>query len=259
DEEYEIILIDPHLKKEAEDDKLGILDVCLKSKSGKIINVEIQLADIKAFFERICFYRSKLIVGQIGEGMWYDAIKKTICIVITEFSFIESADKTRYHHIYRLHDPADDTYFGDVEEIHTLELPKMPGGSDGSKLWDWALFFNAKTEEELNMIATRNREVGRAVKALYKLSADDEVRLRYEAREKAWRDEQGRIAFGIDKGIKQGLEQGIKQGIKQGREEGREEGLGQGREEVLELLRCGESLESILHRYDTKTIGGKYQ
>jgi predicted transposase/invertase (TIGR01784 family) len=113
----------------------------------------------------------------------------------------------------------------------------MPGGSDGSKLWDWALFFNAKTEEELNMIATRNREVGRAVKALYKLSADDEVRLRYEAREKAWRDEQGRIAFGIDKGIKQGLEQG--------------------REEVLELLRHGESLESILHRYDTKTTGGK--
>jgi hypothetical protein len=65
------------------------------------------------------------------------------------------------------------------------------------------------------------------------LSADDEVRLRYEAREKAWRDEQGCIAFGIDKGIKQG------------------------REEVLELLGCGESLESILHRYDTKTTGGK--
>jgi flagellar biosynthesis/type III secretory pathway protein FliH len=141
----------------------------------------------------------------------------------------------------------------------------MPGGSDGSKLWDWALFFNAKTEEELNMIATRNREVGRAVKALYKLSADDEVRLRYEAREKAWRDEQGRIAFGIDKGLKQGLEQGLKQGLEQGVKQGLEQGikqglgqgLGQGREEVLELLRRGESLESILHRYDTKTIGGK--
>jgi len=30
--------MDPHLKPEAEDDKLGILDVRVRTKSGKVIN-----------------------------------------------------------------------------------------------------------------------------------------------------------------------------------------------------------------------------
>jgi predicted transposase/invertase (TIGR01784 family) len=40
-EEYELIFLDPHLKPEAEDDKLGILDVKVKTKSGRILNIEI--------------------------------------------------------------------------------------------------------------------------------------------------------------------------------------------------------------------------
>ena len=43
DEEFELIFLDTHLKPEAEDDKLGILDVKVKTRSGKIVNVEIQI------------------------------------------------------------------------------------------------------------------------------------------------------------------------------------------------------------------------
>ena len=35
-EEYELTFLDTHLKPEMEDDKLGILDVKVKTKSGKI-------------------------------------------------------------------------------------------------------------------------------------------------------------------------------------------------------------------------------
>ena len=42
DEEYELTFLDTHLKPETEDDKLGILDVKVQTKSGKIINIEIQ-------------------------------------------------------------------------------------------------------------------------------------------------------------------------------------------------------------------------
>jgi predicted transposase/invertase (TIGR01784 family) len=42
-DEYEkLVIVDPHIKKEIEGDKYGILDVKVHTKSGGIIHVEIQ-------------------------------------------------------------------------------------------------------------------------------------------------------------------------------------------------------------------------
>ena len=49
------------LKRENKRDKLGILDVLIKCKSGKLINVEIQVDTKEWIHERIVFYNSKLI------------------------------------------------------------------------------------------------------------------------------------------------------------------------------------------------------
>jgi len=62
----------------------------------------------------------------------------------------------------------------------------------------------------------QNEAVGSAVKELYRLSANDDVRYEYEARQKAIRDEHARMQYGIQQGIQQGLQQGIQQGIQQG-------------------------------------------
>ena len=42
------------------------------------------------------------------------------------------------------------------------------------------------------------------------------MRLLAEAREKAWKDEQGRLQYSFEQGILKGVKQGVKQGIKQG-------------------------------------------
>jgi len=76
----------------------------------------------------------------------------------------------------------------DIIEIHSLELDKLPEGADGTQLYDWARFINAESEEELNMIAERNPEVGKAVVKLRELSADERARDLYERREKERRD-----------------------------------------------------------------------
>ena len=62
-EDFELTFLDTHLKKEFEEDKLGILDVKVQTASGKIINIEIQvLSEIsdkklypKSFIIRIVF------------------------------------------------------------------------------------------------------------------------------------------------------------------------------------------------------------
>jgi SMC interacting uncharacterized protein involved in chromosome segregation len=85
-----------------------------------------------------------------------------------------------------------------VEEIHTLELPKLPAESDNTTIWDWVKYIGAETEEELTMLAEKNKVLRHAVDELYRVSASDEVRQQYEAREKAWRDEQGRTAYTVN-------------------------------------------------------------
>jgi hypothetical protein len=44
------------------------VDVRIKTKSGNIIDVEMQLNPFPHLEKRISFYKSKLIVEQIGEG-----------------------------------------------------------------------------------------------------------------------------------------------------------------------------------------------
>ena len=41
--EYELTFTDPYLKPEFEEDKMGILDVRVKTTSGQIINIEMSL------------------------------------------------------------------------------------------------------------------------------------------------------------------------------------------------------------------------
>ena len=45
DDFSEITIVDPHLLRKYPDKKLGILDLKAKTKSGQIIQIEIQLAD----------------------------------------------------------------------------------------------------------------------------------------------------------------------------------------------------------------------
>ena len=43
DEEYELVFLDTYLKPQHEEDKMGILDIKVSTKTGKIIDIEIQI------------------------------------------------------------------------------------------------------------------------------------------------------------------------------------------------------------------------
>jgi predicted transposase/invertase (TIGR01784 family) len=207
EDEFEIVLVNPYQQPKEKDGKLSILDVKIRTKTGKLIDIEMQILQMENIFERVCFYKSVMVVEQVGKGENYDRIKKVINIVITDFNFIESAEAGKYHHCFRFHDPQDGAYFGDVEEIHTIELPKLPAKSDDTAIWDWVKYIAVGTEEELTMLAGKNDELRHAVDELYRVSASDEVRARYEAREKAWRDREAQILYGKNQGRAEGIKE----------------------------------------------------
>jgi predicted transposase/invertase (TIGR01784 family) len=212
DDEFDVEFIDPQLKREFEDDKLCVIDIRIKTKTGKQIDIEMQMAPTANLFERICYYKAKMLLEQIGTGENYDKLKKVISIIVGDFCFIDGGDENRYHHCYRLCDSVDETYFGDVEEIHVLELPKLPEDSDKTPVWDWAKFIGVETEEELDMIAAQSEVMKTAVRELYRVSSDADVRRQYELREKARRDEVARTAYAEQRGMQQGMQQGRLEG-----------------------------------------------
>jgi predicted transposase/invertase (TIGR01784 family) len=229
DDEFGVVFLDTHLHPEFSDDKLCILDIRIKTKTGKQIDVEMQVAGTAGMFERVCVYQAKMLCEQIGEGEWYGNVKKVISIIVADYCFIDGGDQKRYHHCYRMCDNVDGTCFGDVEEIHVLELPKLPKSSDETPVWEWAKFIGAESEEELTMVAANNEVIKDAVSELYRVSSDKDARRLYEMRERARMDEIGRAVY---------------------REQQAEaRGEVRGRAELLGLLQSGKSPEEILKLY----------
>jgi predicted transposase/invertase (TIGR01784 family) len=187
EEEYELTFLDTHLKSETEDDKLGIVDVKVRTKSGKIFDIEIQVNPVKHIGKRLSFYKSKLIVEQIGRGEHYNVIQKVICICITDYVLFPGT--AEYFNRFRFYNGENGLCFEDIpEEVYTLELPKVPVGDDGRGAGGWGQFFRAKRKEEFEMAAGKSAEIREAVNNLYELSVNEKVRAEYEMRQKAWRD-----------------------------------------------------------------------
>jgi predicted transposase/invertase (TIGR01784 family) len=141
DADYDVSIVDSHLQKEQKDDKLAIVDVRLRTPTGKTINIEIQVLGENGFKERLCFGVGRLVTTQLKEGDSYADIRKVICIAITGFKVF--ADD-RCHHRFLLTDEATGLHFGDIVEVNTLELPKMQYAPEGT-LKNWAAYFAAQT------------------------------------------------------------------------------------------------------------------
>ena len=186
DEEYDrITIVDPHVKKESEKDKYGILDIKVHMSSGHVVHVEVQLWFIPEMKERVLYYQSKMVTEQMSSGQDYSVIKKVVSIIITDYEIVPENEK--YHHKFRYR-TEDGIEFTDLTEINTLELSKLPSATDSSELWYWMKFIKSDDGEVFEMLAERSPQMRKAVGVLKELSADERTRMLYEEREKARRD-----------------------------------------------------------------------
>ena len=202
-DDYErLTIVDPHVKKESIDDKFGILDVKVHTKSGRIIHVEVQLWFVPELKERCIYYQSKMVTEQISSGQDYAVIKKVVSIIITDYTLIpENKD---YHNQFRYRTKGG-MEFSDLVEINVLELTKLPTQTDNSELWYWMEFIRAENEEELAMLEQINPQMSKAVGVLKELSADERTRMLFEEREKARRDIASLMGGARQEGLQEGL------------------------------------------------------
>ena len=94
----------------------------------------------------------------------------------------------------------NNVHFDDTLEVHTLELPKVPALPDGTKLWDWLMFFKSKDERALEELAQSNEEVAEVVEVYKELSVDEKELEAYWDRQKAEMDYYAGMASAEKKG-----------------------------------------------------------
>jgi predicted transposase/invertase (TIGR01784 family) len=232
-EEYQgLVVADPHLQRENITDKFGILDVKIRTKSGKSIDVEVQVKAQPSIWKRMQFYTAKMLVEQVKSGEQYEQITRAVSILIADFVLMRENDV--FHNRFRFYDEKTKARFPESMEINVLEIPKVREANQ-SCLSDWIRFFAAREEEEFTMLAQRSPAIAEAWGVLKVLSADEEARLLAESREKARMDFEDRMDGALRKG----------------RLEGRMEGRLEGRLEVArKLLRKKMSFDDIVDATD---------
>ena len=107
-------------------------------------------------------------------------------------------------------------------EIQILELKKLPQDlQNNADIINWMRFLGGKTRREFEAMAKKNQYIDEAYRELEKLSADEQAKLEYEAREKALRDYNSQINSALRRGMQRGIEKGQKKGLEEGRKEGK--------------------------------------
>ena len=216
EEEYDVLEIgNPFLNIDnSVDSKIGILDVKLRTKTEKVIDIEVQVAKVNYMRERILYYLSKMTLDQIGAGEGYDKIQKVVCIVIAA-DHILVGENDKLHNRYRLYDPETGSTFTDKMEINTLDLMKNANSKTvDPEVHEWVKFFNAKTKDTLEMAQSSKIDaVKKAANMVLKVNADDKTRIEAEQRENAIRLYQ----TGMDASKEEGRKEGIKEGMEKGR------------------------------------------
>jgi predicted transposase/invertase (TIGR01784 family) len=210
EEEFEgIEIMNNELIKEFKEDKKGILDVRVKTRAGKQIDVEIQILPTEYMAERTIFYWSKMYTSQIKPGDTYDKLKKCVTINIVDF---KCTPLNKLYSSYHLIEDETGYKLTDILEVHFLEIPKLfdkkVERSEDDPIVQWMEFLDAKSKGVVEVLAGKNKNIKKAYGLLQIISRDEKARMLYEARQAEISDQRTRIKAAEEKGIEKGIEKG---------------------------------------------------
>jgi predicted transposase/invertase (TIGR01784 family) len=212
-DDYDRLSVDnPILKRVFRKDKMGIVDLKLTTKSGRIIHIEVQVNKKANFRNRILYYSSRLIGDQLQWGLDFEKLHQAISIVICDHILLE--EEQSYINVYELRNLTGGS-FTNLQRLVILELPKLPEVEDRA-VWPWLRFFTCKTKEDYDMLLKKHPEMEKAVSSAVRIPLSQ--RLRYALlREQIRRMDE----FALKKQIKIDLEESREDGQYEGREEGK--------------------------------------
>lgn len=200
------------LERELVSEKLGLLDVRAKLKSGEDVNIEMQIKDNKDMSQRMLYYWSKLYGRKLERSEEYSTLRPTVSILITEYCLKETKDILNYHTIWNLREEKrKDKIISRNIELHIIELPKIKEEEiEKDALIAWLMFIKNPESERVRGKMEEDEVLKQAMKELEHLSGSENFQRMVELREKAIRDEISEKAEARREGREKGEAEGEK-------------------------------------------------
>ena len=181
----ELKIADTNLIADNKDERNSAVDVLAITDKGEKIDIEIQINDHNDIQKRTVFYASRMTTSQVTKQVKleerYRNIKAVIVIAILDFKIRHDDDK--YFHGNILKDMIDNKIYTDVEQIYTLELPKIPANDDNKELWTWLKFLKSNNAEEIKELRNKIPEVDQAMSIYENFISNEELKSILETRE----------------------------------------------------------------------------
>lgn len=181
----ELKIADTNLIADNKDERNSAVDVLAITDKGEKIDIEIQINDLDDIQKRTVFYASRMTTSQVTKQVKlkerYKNIKTVIVIAILDFKI--RLDDDKYFHGNILKDMIDNKIYTDVEQIYTLELPKIPANDDNKELWTWLKFLKSNNAEEIKELKNKIPEVDEAMSIYENFISNEELKSIAETRE----------------------------------------------------------------------------
>ena len=208
-------VINPDVKPDVVSQHGAVLDVLVRLRNRRQIDVEMQSTFHTALFERFLYYWARAFTDQLSRGQQHDNLMPVVGIFILGFSKLEGTD---LHSCFRILETQRHEELTHVLELHFLELPKLPSSVGASspedqRLLNWCRFLAAQSDQELETLAMTDPEMRQAKDALDELSRDPVARRLAQDRRLA--------EFTRAREREEALELGRLGGLQEGRQEGR--------------------------------------
>ena len=191
-------LMNTNLRRRYRYQKQGILDVLAELNDNTKINIELQVKAAKEWDKRQLFYLGKMLTEEVPFCKSYHVMKRCVAISILDFNLTED---TKYHKAYLLRDE-EGRIFSRLLELHVIELNKV---LTGQAIDEWIRFFNAKTQEDLDMLRLQTKSAGilEAIKEIEHMSLTRYARMRYDEHLKRIMDRKAQDAYVYDQGAEE--------------------------------------------------------
>ena len=191
--------------------KKVFFDLLCTGQNGEQFIIEMQRADQLNFKDRMVFYTSRQISGQLPKGAnhWNVELKEVYLIAILEFDFQPDANGRYLHNVSLTNTDTGEIFYNKLG-YKFLELNKFvkTEGEIETDLDRW--LFLLKHMSRLDKIpAVLNKRVFQKVFKIAEVSnLTKEERAMYDSNLKARWDYENSIAFAEERGIKKGIEKG---------------------------------------------------
>ena len=204
--------VNPILRRETIEDKMGVLDVVAKINNEQNIDIEMQMISNEKLPERILYYWARLFSKGIKKSEDYEKLEKTIAILITNEK-IEKFEKLKYHTEWKIFEKENKKeMLTDKLEIHIIELEKIEERRQESndKLLDWLYFLINPNSRRVKEKMAENEELKEAKEKLDKITEDARMQQLAWWREKAIYEENTMLSSSYRKGKKEGKKEDAK-------------------------------------------------